>query len=135
MPRGPRLDAPGVLHHVMVRGLERRAIFRDDRDRAEFARRLAALAASGALTVYAWALLPNHGHLLVPSRAPPPPPRLPALLPPRPPPPGPEQARPPPRLRRRVHPPPPPRRPSLPESLQVYRGGGGAVPPRAATST
>jgi hypothetical protein len=25
MPRGPRLDAPGVLHHVMVRGIERRA--------------------------------------------------------------------------------------------------------------
>jgi len=33
MPRGPRLDAPGVLQHVMVRGLERRTIFRDDRDR------------------------------------------------------------------------------------------------------
>ena len=69
MPRGPRLDAPGVLHHVMVRGLERRAIFRDDRDRADFVRRLAALAASGALTVYARALLPNHGHLLVRSGA------------------------------------------------------------------
>jgi hypothetical protein len=36
MPRGPRLDAPGVLHHVMVRGLERRAIFRDTRDRRDF---------------------------------------------------------------------------------------------------
>ncbi|HEX9708430.1 MAG TPA: transposase, partial [Candidatus Thermoplasmatota archaeon] len=22
MPRGPRLDAPGALHHVMVRGIE-----------------------------------------------------------------------------------------------------------------
>src|SRR3990172_7539602 len=65
MPRGPRLDAPGTLHHVMVRGIERRAIFRDDRDRADFLRRLAALAAGGALTVYAWALLPNHCHLLL----------------------------------------------------------------------
>jgi REP element-mobilizing transposase RayT len=65
MPRGPRLDAPGVLHHVMVRGIERRTIFRDDRDRADFVRRLAALAAAGALRVYAWALLPNHVHLLV----------------------------------------------------------------------
>ena len=45
MPRGPRLDAPGVLHHVMVRGLERRAIFRDDRDRAEFLGRLGGLVA------------------------------------------------------------------------------------------
>ena len=65
MPRGARLDAPGVLHHVMVRGLERRAIFRDERDRADFVRRVASLAPSGALTVYAWALLPNHAHLLV----------------------------------------------------------------------
>ncbi len=65
MPRGPRLDAPGVLHHVMVRGLERRALFRDDRDRADFVQRLAALAAAQAVAVYAWALLPNHAHLLV----------------------------------------------------------------------
>jgi len=65
MPRLARLDAPGVLHHVMVRGLERRAIFRDDADRADFIDRLAALAEVGALTVYAWALLPNHAHLLV----------------------------------------------------------------------
>ncbi len=65
MPRQPRLDAPEVLHHVMVRGLERRALFRDDTDRADFVARLARLAAQGALTVYAWALLPNHAHLLV----------------------------------------------------------------------
>ena len=65
MPRGPRLDAPGVLHHVMVRGLERRALFRDDRDRADFLRRVGAVAARRALTVYAWALLPNNVHLLV----------------------------------------------------------------------
>jgi hypothetical protein len=26
MPRQPRLDAPETLHHVMVRGLERRAL-------------------------------------------------------------------------------------------------------------
>lgn len=65
MPRGPRLDAPGVLHHVMVRGIERRPLFRDDRDRDDFLRRLGSLAESGTLTVYAWALLPNHVHLLV----------------------------------------------------------------------
>jgi len=37
----------------MVRGLERRAIFRDDTDRADFVARLTRLAAQGALTVYA----------------------------------------------------------------------------------
>ena len=65
MPRQARLDAPETLHHVMVRGIERRALFRDDPDRADFVARLAALAAASALTVYAWALLPNHAHLLV----------------------------------------------------------------------
>ncbi|MBI4573792.1 MAG: transposase [candidate division NC10 bacterium] len=65
MPRGPRLDAPGVLHHVMVRGIERRPLFRDDRDRDDFVDRLAHLAEAGALTIHAWALLPNHVHLLV----------------------------------------------------------------------
>ncbi len=44
-------------HHVMVRGIERRAIFRDDRDRPDFVDRLAKLAGAQALTVYAWALL------------------------------------------------------------------------------
>jgi hypothetical protein len=36
MSRQSRLDAPGAVHHVMVRGRERRAIFRDDRDWADF---------------------------------------------------------------------------------------------------
>jgi hypothetical protein len=35
--RQPRLDAPDTLHHVMVRGLERRAIFREDPDCVEIA--------------------------------------------------------------------------------------------------
>jgi hypothetical protein len=52
----------------MVRGIERRAIFRDDEDRDDFVARLAALAEAGAWTVYAWALLPNHAHLLVRTR-------------------------------------------------------------------
>ncbi len=33
MPRGPRLDAPGVLQHVMARGIERRKLFLDNHDR------------------------------------------------------------------------------------------------------
>ena len=30
MPRLARLDAPGVLHHVIIRGIERRNIFKDN---------------------------------------------------------------------------------------------------------
>ena len=65
MPRGPRLDAPGALHHVMARGIERCAIFSDDVDRNDFVDRLAAAANARHLGVYAWALLTNHVHLLV----------------------------------------------------------------------
>jgi len=65
MPRQARLDAPGVLHHVMARGIERRRIFFDYRDRDDFLRRLSELATSTALVVYAWSLMPNHFHLLV----------------------------------------------------------------------
>ena len=65
MPRQARLDAPDTLHHVMVRGIERTTIFRDDTDRTDFLARCATLAERGAWTVYAWALLPNHAHLLV----------------------------------------------------------------------
>ncbi len=65
MPRQPRLDAPGTLHHVMGRGIERTQLFRDDTDRADFVARLATLCETGHLGVYAWALMPNHFHLLV----------------------------------------------------------------------
>jgi REP element-mobilizing transposase RayT len=64
MPRSARIDAPGVLHHVIGRGIEQRPIFVDDADRDDFVSRLASLAEGGALEVYAWALLPNHFHLL-----------------------------------------------------------------------
>src|SRR5262249_13828689 len=65
MPRGPRLDAPGVLQHVMARGIERRLLFRDDQDRQDFLHRVEMLVEARAFTIYAWALLPNHFHLLV----------------------------------------------------------------------
>ena len=65
MPRQPRLDAPGALHHIMGRGIERTRIFRTDQDREDFLNRLADLCIDGDLIVYAWALMPNHFHLLV----------------------------------------------------------------------
>ncbi len=42
MPRHARLDAEGVLHHIIVRGIERRLIFRDDMDKDGFVERVAA---------------------------------------------------------------------------------------------
>ncbi len=40
MPRLARLDAPGVQHHVIIRGIDRRKIFRDRKDRKDFVERL-----------------------------------------------------------------------------------------------
>jgi REP element-mobilizing transposase RayT len=49
----------------MARGIDRQPIFLDDRDRDDFVRRVAALASAGKVLIYAWALVPNHAHLLV----------------------------------------------------------------------
>ena len=65
MPRSARLDAPGVLHHVIIRGMERRNIFRCDSDREDFLKRLGDLLEATRTTCYAWALLPNHAHFLL----------------------------------------------------------------------
>jgi putative transposase len=65
MPRQPRLDAPGTLHHVMLRGIARGQIVADREDRETFLRRLGEVAIATGTTVYAWALLPNHAHLLL----------------------------------------------------------------------
>jgi REP element-mobilizing transposase RayT len=64
MPRAARLDAPGVLHHIIIRGIERRDIFRDDQDREDFLARLAELVHDTGTACYAWALLSNHAHFL-----------------------------------------------------------------------
>ena len=65
MPRQPRLDAPGALHHVMGRGIDGVKIFSNKKDREDFLERLADLCRADALSVYAWALMSNHFHLLV----------------------------------------------------------------------
>ena len=65
MPRGARLDAPGSLHHVMVRGIEKGIIFRDDDDREEFVRRMGKLVKASGTTICAYALMANHVHLLL----------------------------------------------------------------------
>lgn len=65
MPRVARLDVPGLLQHVIVRGIERREIFVDDRDRSRFLDRLSGLLGETETRCYAWALIPNHFHLLL----------------------------------------------------------------------
>jgi len=65
MPRKARIDAPGALHHVICRGIERRRIFDDDADRDNFIERLGTILKEISIPCYGWALLSNHFHLLL----------------------------------------------------------------------
>jgi len=65
MPRAPRLDVPGALHHVIARGIERSDVFHDDTDRTDFLNRIRVLFPETGTTLYAWSLLSNHWHMLV----------------------------------------------------------------------
>ena len=65
MPRSSRIDAPGALHHIICRGIGRRKIFLDDSDRNEFIERLSTIVDETLTPVYAWALIPNHFHILL----------------------------------------------------------------------
>ncbi len=65
MPRQARLDAPGTMHHVMIRGLEGQRIFRDTQDRKDFVTRLGDLSKQTGTRILAWCLLGNHVHLLL----------------------------------------------------------------------
>ncbi len=65
MPRRARLDAEGTLHHVIIRGIEKRRIFDDDTDRERFLARMGQLALRTNTTLYAWSLMPNHAHILL----------------------------------------------------------------------
>ena len=64
MPRLARLDTPGLLNHVMIRGIERRKIFWDDNDREDFIERLSFLLPETKTQCYAWSFLSNHAHFL-----------------------------------------------------------------------
>lgn len=64
MPRLARLDAPGAVHHVIIRGIERRKIFRDSKDWNNFLERVSKLVSETNTACYAWALMSNHAHFL-----------------------------------------------------------------------
>jgi REP element-mobilizing transposase RayT len=67
MPRKARLDAPGTLHHVIIRGIERRPIVDGNKDRENFFLRLGQIAAETEIGVFAWTLMTNHAHILIKS--------------------------------------------------------------------
>ena len=60
MPRRARLDAPGTLHHVMIRGIEGKGIFRNTQDREHSVTRLGDLSEQTSNRIPGWSLLENH---------------------------------------------------------------------------
>ena len=62
VPRQARLEAPGTLHQVMIRGIEAKRIFRDIQDRKNFVIRSEDLAKQTGTRILAWSLLGNHIH-------------------------------------------------------------------------
>jgi putative transposase len=64
MPRQARLDAPGALHHIIVRGINKAPIFKDDQDKMRFLERFGENIFRGQCAVHAWVLMTNHMHLL-----------------------------------------------------------------------
>lgn len=65
MPRKARIDVPGALHHIIIRGIERNDIFKDSQDYSNFLNRLGTILTETTTACYAWALIPNHIHLLL----------------------------------------------------------------------
>jgi REP element-mobilizing transposase RayT len=61
----PRRDAPGALHHVLLRGVAQCDIFVDDRDREFLFGRIALVTREAGAGVLAFAFMSNHVHAVV----------------------------------------------------------------------
>jgi len=65
MPRGPRTEDPHALYHVFSRGNYRTAIFADTGAVRSFMQALEATIIRAGWEVYAFAIMPNHFHLMI----------------------------------------------------------------------
>jgi putative transposase len=65
MARLSRLSLPGELHHVVQRGHDRQAVFRDDTDRLDFLQALRDQSHEWRVGIHAYTLLDAEVHLLL----------------------------------------------------------------------
>ncbi len=63
MPRKSRIDAPGALQHIIASGIERKSIFRDNKDRNISLERLTDIMADTETKCFAWSLMQKHFYL------------------------------------------------------------------------
>ncbi|MFA4919296.1 MAG: transposase [Thermodesulfovibrionales bacterium] len=65
MARKPRIEYEGAFYHVITRGNQRRKVFRDDNDFQKYISLLAFYKERYKYSLYAYALMSNHVHLLI----------------------------------------------------------------------
>lgn len=65
MARPPRIEYPGALYHIIVRGNRKQDIFHEDQDRLLYLDRLAHYKKERDFRLYAYVLMTNHVHLLI----------------------------------------------------------------------
>ncbi len=65
MPRQARRESGSGIYHIMIRGVDRQVIFRDDGDRSRFLNMLKETKAVSGFKLHAFCLMPNHVHLLL----------------------------------------------------------------------
>ena len=65
MPRQARLDIPGAMHHVTVRGNEHLKCFRLIKDRLDFVSRMGRVALKTDTRIYAWSLMENQANIIL----------------------------------------------------------------------
>jgi REP-associated tyrosine transposase len=70
MPRRPREEEAGAIHHVYARGIDRRALFVDDIDRRRYLALLEHVVGSKRWRCLSYCLMGNHVHLMVETREP-----------------------------------------------------------------
>jgi REP-associated tyrosine transposase len=63
VPRPLRVEIPGGIYHVVARGNERKAVFRDDEDREAYLGRLAGCSERFRFRLIAYCLMDNHVHV------------------------------------------------------------------------
>ncbi|HEY7370311.1 MAG TPA: transposase [Thermoanaerobaculia bacterium] len=65
MPRVPRIDFPGAIHHVIVKGNEGKEIYRDDEDRKTYLHLLRRYHERYRFGLLAYCLMGTHAHLAI----------------------------------------------------------------------
>ncbi len=67
MPRKPRIEIPG-FYHIINRGVEQRAVFKENGDYEYFLEQLSNLSKNFNIAIHNYCLMNNHYHLLIETR-------------------------------------------------------------------